>query len=1492
MHVGRTVLSLLLVATVLLSTTACREDVQHLLAQARIALDNGRPDLAFEEAKKVLQQDAANMDALLIRGEAQMQMEQFDPAMRTFERVQAHEPDRPELRALLSEWSVRRMSHLLRERIPERSSAHETFEAALTFGEKQAAWHEQHSDIAAAAYLRAQLAELDARRLYALANDPRSLLRADADRENDTVDPEELAEPPRQHSRSMELFDQAHGPAKEQFIAQAEARIVEAVQHLERAFATDPRHADAAAMYVRLLVQQRQWDTIWQTAERLAEEAALPADLIDTVLVALITIPDDARERAALKQLGTTLRERVIPSQRDTAPHHLAGARLMLLDGEWERAQTVLRRAAAQQPGHRDTAYLLALCAYQLKQFDEAEKHLTWLSNAMPESVNVQSLYGRTLLAKGDFASARRPLRMAMQLDPGNPDTRYAYMQTLVRLGQITDAEPYIQELYNRTPDDAQVLALKLQLERTRGNRSAVARVLQQVEALQPHDAAHLTMLVEGYRFLHRYDKVEAFARALSEQQPETFEVRLALAEAMLAQDKRDEAGELLQQLAAAQPNHVGVNYLLGRWELSRGSYDTAAASLQTVVQAQPRQHQARLLLAHALIGLNDVNGALVQIEEAVRLAPHNIAARDMAIRVYHLLGRHEQVAHHLQQVQPRQLNEQEWPLLLALTRMADDRLNDAAGICERSIAAGNNDPLMNLLLSAIHERREQLDQAAAHMNAFLSRQPHSAQAYQTWTAFYVRHNRASQALAYLDETRTANTALATLARANLHTAMGDPQQAITLLNDDLDNLIAQRSGLAVLAARTIADAQLQLGDAPAALATLDKLIAADTLADEATLLQIDLLMEQGETDAAHAKLHALAERLDPDKQALALEVIKRLTRAQQHERALQLVDRWLAREPNHTAMMTWRAELLSSMNRLDDAATAYRAIIAIDTRSVASRQALADIQLRQHDYPAAEATLIRMGELGYEGQIASLTGLGQLYLTVGLRRMARETLDRLEPLAAPRDGAALLQLAQGWLALEEPQRAYDKLRHINRAAPQYAAAQTMMAQIDLAAERGEEAGARLRQLAEDPVTAPVVIQWLLTLAPDNPRHHDLLRWFDEWVTLDDLPPTMRRQWLTMRLAMQVQRQDWSAALQAGEALQPLMDDATPLNEVLLLLHLARNDRDAAQQRYDADAKFARLPGGPLLAALVDRPIDRNATPSTPLLRYIIAMMRHDTAAARQAAQTLQPHRTIFQRDLLDALQSAPTASSTSAEAHRHVALAMLAADAGLITLAKHSCQRAVDVDPHAVVAFSLLAQLADELPDHNALPVGLRLYEEARQHQRNGDMTASLAAIERLAQREPDNLFVRYYLGQAYERAGDFNRAIDTFATIYQHDSMMRTIVGNDLAYLLAEHRPQRLDEAYRIAMQVRDAMETDDAANAFVLDTLGWIEHKRGNNAAALKLLQQAIPHLRDHPDAHLHIAAVYRQRNQNAWAQYHEREAVLRSQPDEPLMNADRR
>ena len=101
---------------------------------------------------------------------------------------------------------------------------------------------------------------------------------------------------------------------------------------------------------------------------------------------------------------------------------------------------------------------------------------------------------------------------------------------------------------------------------------------------------------------------------------------------------------------------------------------------------------------------------------------------------------------------------------------------------------------------------------------------------------------------------------------------------------------------------------------------------------------------------------------------------------------------------------------------------------------------------------------------------------------------------------------------------------------------------------------------------------------------------------------------------------------------------------------------------------------------------------------------------------------------------------------------------------------------------------------------------------------------------------------------------------------------------------YHEGDHYRNRLThtlEGAQIARTVATAMP-DSPLHEYLLDTLGWIEHRHGDQEAALGLLNQAVVALRGRHEVHEHLAAVYQAMGNRTWATYHLDQSRINKSP----------
>ncbi|WP_370681207.1 tetratricopeptide repeat protein [Comamonas sp. GB3 AK4-5] len=153
------------------------------------------------------------------------------------------------------------------------------------------------------------------------------------------------------------------------------------------------------------------------------------------------------------------------------------------------------------------------------------------------------------------------------------------------------------------------------------------------------------------------------------------------------------------------------------------------------------------------------------------------------------------------------------------------------------------------------------------------------------------------------------------------------------------------------------------------------------------------------------------------------------------------------------------------------------------------------------------------------------------------------------------------------------------------------------------------------------------------------------------------------------------------------------------------------------------------------------------------------------------------------------------------------------------------------------------------------------------------------------LLDQSPDDNDIAYDTALLAEKAGKFDTAERLLRDIierqpdYQH-------AYNALGYALVE-RNERLDEAKALIQKALEMSPKDP----YIMDSLGWVEFKLGNNAQALTLLENAYG-LRDDVEIGAHLGEVLWQQGQTTRARAIWKRALDREPGNETLLETLKR
>lgn len=350
--------------------------------------------------------------------------------------------------------------------------------------------------------------------------------------------------------------------------------------------------------------------------------------------------------------------------------------------GSYGEAANMLRRAISLQPTNVDAITKLADlflvastqdAAHSGPLIQEVKDFSDKLVQLNPDSYEGHRLKGQMALLARDPATGVKELQKANSVKPFQTDLVLAYFQALVANDQFPEAEklardmiakdktysPIYDLLYlnymkqNKPNDGEELLKLKIQNNPQRANyllqlathyyylnrRPDMDSVAQRLSNEKDFPEGHL-LLGDFYFFRareydHAQQQYEAAIKALPKDKA-LYQKRLV--ELYATRGNNSEANQLLTGILKDNPKDNDAIAMRAALMLTTGNREQinmAANDLQSLVTKMPHNHLLRFNLARAMIAKGDVEGARLQLEEAIKIRTDLISARELLARIY-----------------------------------------------------------------------------------------------------------------------------------------------------------------------------------------------------------------------------------------------------------------------------------------------------------------------------------------------------------------------------------------------------------------------------------------------------------------------------------------------------------------------------------------------------------------------------------------------------------------------------------------------------------------------------------------------------------------------------------------------------------------------------------------------------------------------------------------------------------------------------------------
>lgn len=731
--------------------------------------------------------------------------------------------------------------------------------------------------------------------------------------------------------------------------------VDEVAPAVDAALRARPGHPAASVLRARLLANQRDYDGAFKLLDEVL--ARLPRH--DGALVfrgdLLGSVRDDLDGALAAYRGAIEANPRNLEA-------HTGALALLFARNEVEPVKAQLDQMRKTHPQHPQTRFFEAQLAFMERDFARAREIVMALIRLAPDSVRLLQLAGAIELQAGAPLRAETYLARALQLAPDLVMARRLLTQAYLSSGQPEPALQTLAPLLRAPNPDAVALALAAEAHLLAGNtreatahfsraarlnpqdirsRSVVALAavgagqandgFEQLQALAAGDASGITadMALISARLLRReYDQALAAIAALESKQPGRPLAHNLRGRVLLAQGQRDAARASFEQALRVDPAYFPAAAALASLDFDPRNPDAARAHFRAILARDPRH-------VPALLGLAEIGGRTGAskdeltrlLTDAVNAAPD--APRPRLLLIEHLL-RHDEPRAALAQAQSgvsAQPNSPELLDALGRAQLATNDAQQALATFNRLATLQPRAPLPLLRVANAQRVLRNNDAARRSLTRALELAPNFLPAQQELIALEVatRRHDAAVAIARTVQRQLPNDASGQILEGDIRAAQGQFDAAARAYRSALTQAPAHAETAVKLhamlrAGNRMADAErfatewlrnqprdarfrLHLGDVAIfgndyATAERHYRAALEITPEHAiTLNNVAWSMaRQGKPGAV--EYAERANRLAPDQPAMMDTLGYALSRAGQHERAIEVQRRAVAAQP------------------------------------------------------------------------------------------------------------------------------------------------------------------------------------------------------------------------------------------------------------------------------------------------------------------------------------------------------------------------------------------------------------------------------------------------------------------------------------------------------------------------------------------------------------------------------------------------------------------
>jgi len=289
---------------------------------------------------------------------------------------------------------------------------------------------------------------------------------------------------------------------------------------------------------------------------------------------------------------------------------------LLINKGHLSQASENLENMLAQNPGHIEGIYCLAVCQRKQQKYAESIANLNQVLVKAPDHGRAHQEQGFIHKALGETFKAITAFEKAVALNPALFGS-WRVLADELDYSNHQEAKKHVDWLSSLPPALVSVSSLIYQKQLHRAER-----LCRHFLKDHPHQPEAMRLLAELGNKFQILDDAEFLLASCLEFEPNYKRARLDYVHVLHKRQKYNKALVQAQILLDSDPNNSNLKIGLGNAQQATGDFAAAIKTFESVLQSNPDNYSIHLTLGHALKTMGRVDDAIQAYRNSYHIKP------------------------------------------------------------------------------------------------------------------------------------------------------------------------------------------------------------------------------------------------------------------------------------------------------------------------------------------------------------------------------------------------------------------------------------------------------------------------------------------------------------------------------------------------------------------------------------------------------------------------------------------------------------------------------------------------------------------------------------------------------------------------------------------------------------------------------------------------------------------------------------------------------